>query len=281
MLYITLANMSEYPVVVSEVIDNGVSRTPRGLTTVDAGYTIVEIDDVRGGLPLGVGRKINPAIGAIEALQLIGAVSKPDLLLNIAPQFKRYMDGGSFHGSYGKRIRMQLPNVCRKLQEDPNTRQAVITLWDPALDNLIDKHDYPCTVALHFEMDVSGRLCMNTTMRSNDVWLGFPYDVFQFTQLQLTLANVLNVAPGPYRHTTWSMHLYERNFEAAYELLGTTPWKRTYDEFYQPHGLGDLRSIDRIDVVIDRARRILDQRPWPEMTKDEGWFYDVINRPAS
>ena len=48
-------------------------------------------------------------------------------------------------------------------------------------------------------------------MRSNDVWWGVPYDVFQFTFLQIQLAQVLGLEPGVYTHQAGSFHLYDRD----------------------------------------------------------------------
>ena len=48
-------------------------------------------------------------------------------------------------------------------------------------------------------------------MRSNDVWMGFPYDVFQFTCMQILMSMELGVEIGTYTHIAGSLHLYERN----------------------------------------------------------------------
>ncbi len=44
-----------------------------------------------------------------------------------------------------------------------------------------------------------GRLHMHTTMRSQDVWLGFCYDIFTATMLQELLAGWLGAELGSYR----------------------------------------------------------------------------------
>src|SRR5260370_41880706 len=52
-------------------------------------------------------------------------------------------------------------------------------------------------------------------MRSNDAWLGLPYDVFTFTRIQAYVAAAVGVEPGRYTHTVGSLHLYERDWERA------------------------------------------------------------------
>jgi hypothetical protein len=55
-------------------------------------------------------------------------------------------------------------------------------------------------------------------MRSNDAWYGLCYDLFQFAQVQLTVARCLGVPAGRYFHSAASLHLYERHWGAAGEL---------------------------------------------------------------
>ena len=52
-------------------------------------------------------------------------------------------------------------------------------------------------------------------MRSNDLWSGFPYDIFQFTCIQILLAMKLGVELGTYTHIADSLHMYERDFVKA------------------------------------------------------------------
>lgn len=48
-------------------------------------------------------------------------------------------------------------------------------------------------------------------MRSCDLWYGFPYDVFNFCNLQVLLSMELGVELGTYTHICGSLHLYERD----------------------------------------------------------------------
>lgn len=214
-------------------------------------------------------------IGAVEAVQLIGGVSLPNLLLWIAPSFARYMNGDGFHGSYGARIGVQMCHVQRKLQMDADTRQAIVSIWDKNLDNLTGMHDYPCTVALQFELERytpklelkhHHRLNMNVFMRSNDAWLGLPYDMFQFAQLQMSLAKALNVAFGSYRHIALSMHIYQENVADAKRIHHPT------DDRWQPTGIGEL-GVDFAETM-KRARRLAAGQPFEVLSRSEEWYCD-------
>lgn len=278
-----------YVYVVGAILNHGKPRRARGLLTRDLGLTTITITDPTDALPLGIGRNLKPAIGAVEALQLIAGVVRPDLVLKIAPQFRRYMDpvgssGASyFHGAYGNRIHMQAACAVRKLQEDRDTRQAIITLWDPFQDNVHGMHDYPCTIGMGFSVDPRNWnvLTMDVMMRSNDVWLGFPYDIFQFTQLQHSVANSLNMLAGEYRHTTFSLHMYESDVDAVTEFLGSSK-SMTFQKRprgHQPIGVG-TRGMP-YEQIMTRARHILDNDPllpYDEMTPSEQWYHRHLHK---
>lgn len=206
-----------YIAVADYVTKNGVATSPRGQFTWECLDTIIVLEDPTDALPVGIGRKLNTAIGIVEAVQLIAGHADAELTARVAPSMVQFMDGPIFHGAYGRRIARQMDAVELKLRQDRDSRQAVVTLWDPMHDNVSGKKDYPCTVMLQF-MIRQDKLVMHTTMRSNDVWWGLTYDAFQFTQLQLCLARALDLEPGPYHHHAVSLHVYERDLEAIGEL---------------------------------------------------------------
>jgi thymidylate synthase len=57
-------------------------------------------------------------------------------------------------------------------------------------------------------------------MRSNDVFLGLPYDVFNFTMLQELMAVELGIELGSYIHFAASLHLYETDVGRASFIWG-------------------------------------------------------------
>ncbi len=122
-------------------------------------------------------------------------------------------DGEHVNSAYGYRIFNQFgfdqwEHVKDLLRKDPLSRQAVIHIKEP--NNQTTK-DLPCTVSLQFFIR-DNRLYLITYMRSNDLWMGFPYDVFSFTALQVKMAMELGVEVGEYMHIAGSLHLYKRNW---------------------------------------------------------------------
>lgn len=258
-----------YPKLVSMVRNYGRVRPSRNGDTYDLGHVITHLESPVGALPLGTGRNLNRHIAAAEACQLIGAFSDPPLMIKASPNFIRYMEPemGTFHGAYGKRIGHQVPDVLHKFSMDPHTRQAVITLWDPLIDNTPGKRDYPCTVALHFDL-IDNHLNMNVIMRSNDVWLGVPYDWFQFTQLQLTMCNVMGVNAGTYTHQSLSTHLYASDLENTNDLH--VPTSAGFGESQHILGFG-VWGEDAIFKVMQRAKQVT-RVPLEKPTPSEFWY---------
>jgi len=96
-----------------------------------------------------------------------------------------------------------------------------MTIFGP-VDHRASK-DVPCTVSLHF-MVRSGALELVVYMRSNDVWLGWPYDVVMFTVLQEAMATDLGLELGQYTHVDGSLHLYDTNREQVEALIHSS-WR--------------------------------------------------------
>lgn len=267
--------VSGYWQLLAQVLERGEPRAPRGLKTLDLGPTTIVMHNVTRSLPLGVGRNTSRKIATAEALQLVGAFSDYDLIVGASVNFANFAEPGTerFHGAYGRRIGNQLEQVVTKLRRDPDTRQAVISLWDPFLDNQPDKRDYPCTLVFGFEIqhDV---LLMRTVMRSQDVWWGTPYDWHQFTALQWTVANLLGVGCGAYTHTTWSTHIYEQFIPDAGKVIATDPPLPAGRE-WQPRGFG-LPGMSPRDLQM-RVRLIANGGVPDNVTQSEEWYVTQVN----
>lgn len=269
-LFLRLPNLRDgYVEVVRWVAEMGKPSNPRGRETREIVTATIVVEDPTDCLPVGVGRKLNTRIAAVEACQLIAKQARPDLVTSISENFRQYAEhDGQFHGNYGSRIGTQLLEACWKLRADPNTRQAVITLWDPHLDNLANKRDYPCTLSLQLLLR-DDELHLITTMRSNDAWLGLAFDGFQFTQLQLTAARILGVEPGRYVHHANSLHLYQDDLDAGrVDQLETTLLPKPTD---LPEGFGLVYDCPP-EHAVARAQCILNNNPLEDETSSEAWY---------
>lgn len=189
----------------------GVKVAPRGQETNEVEDMTIVIHDPTDVWANPPGRDAKFAIAAAETLQLIGGFSDPQRMTELAPNFHRFLNGGILLGSYGSRIQPILPQVVQKLEDDPDSRQAVAVIWDPLRDLMLrGNKDVPCTIAMSFRIR-QGKLNMTTHMRSNDLFWGWTYDVFQFCQLLVSVSNVLGCGIGEYVHHADSFHFYERD----------------------------------------------------------------------
>lgn len=122
-------------------------------------------------------------------------------------------DGETLNSAYGHRIFHkfgfdQLQYCINKLKANPYDRQAVIHIKEAS--NKPTK-DTPCTCLLQFTCE-GGNLNLHTYMRSNDIWLGLPYDAAFFMVL-LQIASLRTGIPmGRYYHTVGDLHLYEKHW---------------------------------------------------------------------
>lgn len=110
----------------------------------------------------------------------------------------------------------QVAQVIDTLKRDPCSRRAIIDLNIPNTERF-EMKDEICTIALVFELR-EGKLDCTGIMRSNDVWLGTPYDVVFFTELQKHIANELGVGYGKYTHFAVSLHAYEKDIDRVREV---------------------------------------------------------------
>ncbi len=203
------------------ITDFGEPVSPRGMATTEILGAHLRLTQPRRRFvdvpPL---RLLNPAFAVAEALWILSG-SDGDWIFQYNRALTRYADDGILRGAYGPRMRRwngidQLDRTRQLLQQDPDSRQAVIQLYDPQRDTL-GHRDVPCTLGYRFYLR-RGRLHMHTTMRSQDVWLGFPYDIFTNTLIQELLAGWLGADLGDYHHHIDSLHLYAEHASAAEQL---------------------------------------------------------------
>jgi hypothetical protein len=226
LLHIQAETGSEAYLTLLEALVNAPVVSPRGLSTRELRNVSIEVTNPFQAHVLNTARKPNLKIAAVEGYQLVAGVSSLWQLDEVSGgRFSRYADNGRLRGAYGPKTHGQLIDAYVHLKNDPDTRQAYVTVWDGSeFDD--ESHDVPCTTSLQFFIRDS-LLELRVSMRSNDAWLGFPIDVMQFSLLHRTMAASLATLPGSYVHTVGSMHLYETNLADANTVIDAgevKPW---------------------------------------------------------
>ena len=179
---------------------------------------VTVIEDPTRNIITSTDRKMPMRYAVGELLWYLSGSNQLADIAKFSKVWERMSDNGeTVNSAYGYRILKQfgfnqLEYVVNALVANPNSRQAVIHIKDPQDYTEHPTKDVPCTVCLQFFIR-EGKLHMTTYMRSNDVWTGFPYDVFSFTCIQIMVAFWLHVDIGTYTHVAGSLHMYQRSLE--------------------------------------------------------------------
>lgn len=189
---------------------------------------ITIITDPRNNIVKSDLRKLNLRYMIGELLWYNAADNTLAGIQNYTKAWNRMSDDGiTVNSNYGHKIRKfygfdQWEHVKNLLNSDQNSRQAVIHIKNPSQEKT---KDTPCTICLQFFIR-DNKLHLTVYMRSNDIWMGFPYDVFNFCCFQIQMAMELGVKIGCYTHISGSLHLYKRNSKYVEE----TPWIEELDK---------------------------------------------------
>ena len=164
-------------------------------------------------------RKWNPVYAEAEWQWYLSGdrnIAKLAELYGKVPEIWKRMafPNGNVNSNYGWQWRRndQIDYVVNLLRNEPETRQATISIYDGKEHDTF-AFDTPCTYAVQFTI-VNNRLDMCVVMRSNDLWYGFCNDQYCFSKMQEMVCNELNteipadIELGTYYHFAHNMHLY-------------------------------------------------------------------------
>jgi thymidylate synthase len=207
-----------------------------------------------------------------ETLWYLSGSNDVEFIAHYLEYYRSLGENGVVWGGYGHRLFEfdgfdQVQYVIDKLQGNPSSRQAVIQLFDHA-DVASHHEDVPCTCTIQFLVR-SGGLCAITYMRSNDVHLGLPHDVFAFTVLQELIARSIGVQVGPYVHVVGSFHLYDKDVDAARAFL-EEGWQSTTLMPSMPDG-DPWAAVRRLIEVERRIRTGALDPMVAELDEDPYW----------
>ena len=147
-------------------------------------------------------------------------LANPDGTINSAYGYRM------FHPVFDGNTETRFHYALTQLLENSDTKNAIIMLRDDSDLHPAHQKDRCCTLCLCFNIR-DGKLNCRTIMRSQDLWLGLPYDVFCFTRLmQIMLYNYNSacekgkeVQLGTYTHQVLNLHLYERDWQKVKDYM--------------------------------------------------------------
>ena len=247
----------------TSLLDSGVATAPRHDATVERLGVTYELRNPRENIIVNNARKLNYRFMVAEWLWIAFGRDDVKTIAAYNSKITEFSDDGiSFNGNYGRPIYQQLPYVIHKLATDPMTRQAIIQIY--RMPERPTK-DIPCTLSMQFLLR-NNRLAMLVNMRSSDVWLGLPYDIFNFTRLGEGVAALLrnrlhnqHIRFYNFVLSLASSHLYDRNRKAAEEAA---QWSTTT---IQSPSLPDWPCDDLEKVLVTTSpSHVPSVSPWKE-----------------
>lgn len=129
-------------------------------------------------------------------------------------------DGVSY--TYGGRLRRfggaidQVRAMADELRSAGESRRAVASLWNPALD--IGSPNPPCLNLVQARLR-NGHLALTAYFRSHDIFRAWPSNAYGLRALQAQLASELGVVAGDLAILSHSAHIYAHDWERAGELV--------------------------------------------------------------
>lgn len=226
-------------------------QSGRGGTTKELLRAVFTITNPRQRWVVSRHPTLSPAFAIAEVIWILNGRNDATFLNHWNPRLPKFAGVvDRYHGAYGYRLRHafgfdQLEQAYRALTHNPDSRQVVLQIWDPATDFPDTEGgpvaaDIPCNVCALPKVR-GGKLEWLQIMRSNDVQRGLPYNFVQFTCLQEVMAGWIGAEVGAYAHVSDSLHMYETDEADLQSYVPTEeaensdtlalPWKESHEVF--------------------------------------------------
>jgi hypothetical protein len=185
-------------------------------------------------------RDANPFFHLFESLWMLAGRNDTAFVCEFVKRMSDYSDDGeTFHGAYGYRWVQhfgfdQLQPIVEALWKNKDDRRQVLQIWDATADLGKQGKDFPCNIAVHFQVNVNGALDMSVFNRSNDmIWGAYGANAVHFSVLQEYMAGAIGIPVGQYRQVSDNFHAYTAVWEPLAEAM-----------MYQPHGEGSILNTN-------------------------------------
>lgn len=203
-------------------IITGIETSRNGEVRVFPGVTTITYTNPRERVLFNLARDANPFFHLYESLWMLAGKDDVASLDYYNSNMKNYSDNGeTFNGAYGFRWRNadtsveprdQIEILIEHLRDNPNSRRAVLQMWNVEDDlmNINDSNDVCCNLSVVFKVKSElNALDMVVFNRSNDlVWGALGANAVHFSILQEYVASALNCNVGRYSQVSSNMHMY-------------------------------------------------------------------------
>lgn len=216
----SISNLNElYVQLVEDIYNNGTRFEKKNGTVLrEIIPATIEISNPKKVILTQPYRRYNPAFMIAECLWNLSG-DTDEWLADYNNRYRKYFVDGHLNAGYGNRLingsTNQLVEVINLLKQDPDTSRATLSIFNPN-DDYKETNFVPCISFLKFRLlkdsnSQKNRLHMWSFMRAQDIWKGFPYDIYLLLTIFQYVANMLDVEMGSYYHICDTIRLYEED----------------------------------------------------------------------
>lgn len=241
-----------YPEIIKYILDHGARYSPRGIPTLDIGPTSIVVENPTSKIITNKVRRINPYFMIAEYLWITTQNNRADMIGFYNKKMWEFSDDGrTLHGAYGPRLMRQIPSIINKINLDKSTRQAVATIYQPR-DQTVNTKDFPCNIMLHF-LPRGEWLDLVVYVRSQDIYLGLPYDFYHWASLLEIVANQTSLGVGTYTHICGSLHAYESNVKILNQIVDEEPKIISFQESTKTSLISNIHRVSTLEYKIRKT----------------------------
>jgi thymidylate synthase len=137
--------------------------------------------------------------------------------------------GGEFLSCDGSIGIDQVEYMVDKLSKSSVSRRAIGTTWYPQIDTA--REDVPCLQLVQCDIR-EGLLNLRVVFRSEDMGYGLGPNMYGLVQLQVFIANRLNLPVGSYTHVAFCPHLYPRDGKPHLRWYAPSGWYEQWQHLF-------------------------------------------------
>lgn len=142
----------------------------------------------------------------------------------------------------------QVKQVIEGIKSNPYDRRHIIQAWNPGqLDEMALP---PCHLYNQYVV-MNGKLNSSFVMRSNDVYLGLPFNIMGYAFLNIAIAKICRLEPGELVYFGNDVHLYTNQFDVVKKQLTREPRPLPKLVIHKElNSYEDLCSLEFTDVEV-------------------------------
>jgi thymidylate synthase len=220
--------MKQYLNLLTHVRDKGVLRMDRTGTGTKSVFGYQMRYNLADGFPLVTSKKVYFKGLAVEMLWFLKGDTNIKYLNdnkvriwdawadedgNLGPVYgKQWIN---WQGANGKTFN-QIAAVIESIKTSPGSRRHIVNAWNVGeIDQMALP---PCHMFYQFYV-AEGRLSCQLYVRSNDLFLGAPFNIAQYSLLVHMIAQQCDLEPGELVYTIGDAHIYTNHLEQIDEQL--------------------------------------------------------------